>query len=92
MTVDLARLRALARDACPGPWDAEEVPSVDGREAEWSVMAGEIHVARCHDATHTDEGDAARNARFMAAACPEVMLALLDRLERAEAAANSRKA
>lgn len=80
-------LRALAEAAMPGPWTAEkDVKPVDGRidGRIWVNANRGLHgVAMCSDGSWI--GPCEANARYIAAASPEVVRGLLDRAEKAEA-------
>ena len=84
MTDDLTALRALAEKATPGPWIYHETIHADNH-----VTAGGGILTGTHVCGPTYERE---NARFIAAANPAVVLAMLDRLERAEAAIERAKA
>ena len=72
--VDPKQLRALAKAATPGPWEARgHAVGFPGT----GLARGEFHVVAD---TYEDPAD----ARYIAAISPAVALALLDRLERAE--------
>jgi hypothetical protein len=82
-----AELRALAAKATPGPWTVGPF---------WAIDTG-IYVAGdyCLATTQTDSEEEgvtstaerkSRDAAYIAAASPDTILALLDRVEKAEAA------
>ncbi len=99
--LDIEKLRELAQKATPGPWYANHafavMPHVSkprgafsaiGTKAEPSIfvsthddIAHGLDYRECISVPDT-KGD---NAKFIAAACPDVILELLDRLEAAEA-------
>ncbi len=77
---DLAALKRLAMAATSGPWlrdEGNEVSvSTDGDEAYWSwEAAGPAQV-------HGSDRQAIADADFIAAASPEVVLALVAEIER----------
>lgn len=74
MTIDLPALRLLAQAATPGPWRSHAGTS--------TVNNGRACIADCDQ--FMSEVDNNRNANFIAAASPDVLIALLDRLEKAE--------
>lgn len=87
--IDVAKLRSLAEGATPGPWEAVE----DSNEhlagcpptMEWLVSAtdpGEDFYEEIIDWGNRGRGE---DAQYIAAANPATILALLDRLEQAEA-------
>lgn len=90
MTDDLTALRALAEKATPGPWEAFE----DSDEhlagcpptMEWLVTATDPGEEFYEEIINWGNRGRREDAEFIAAANPSVVLALLDRLERAEAA------
>jgi hypothetical protein len=88
LKADTARLRALAEAATPGPWEVPE--SIHGdpyinEVGKGTLIGGNIALANTRD----DYGRS--NAAYIAAANPAVVLALLDRLERAEGRLRSRR-
>lgn len=95
MTDDLTALRELAEEATPGPWEAL------GRSIEqmyWNAEFPENPVScevecssYCYGGTGRGVGRS-EDSQFIAAANPTTILALLDRLERAEAAIERAKA
>ncbi|MGL4506242.1 MAG: ead/Ea22-like family protein [Aeromonas sobria] len=68
-------LRKLADQATAGPWEARGDGRVGGVAAQDKRLNGGYFVAECYGPR------AERNSRFIAAARPEVVLALLDRLD-----------
>lgn len=72
----LGKLRKLAEGATPGPW----TPS-DHNGPQWKISGprGEFHVIAT-----TSQGNDEPNAAFIAAANPQTVLQLLDRVERLE--------
>lgn len=76
MTTDLERLKALAMAATPGPWE---------RKTNFYVCNKESTVVARVIAPLTDQN--AIDCAYIAAANPSVVLALIDRLERAESIA-----
>jgi hypothetical protein len=73
----LADLRRLAISATPGPWDAMEIRASYG-EPRMSFV-------RKDPGNHIAQRVAADDALFIAAASPDVVIALLDELERSQA-------
>lgn len=84
MSDDLTALRELAEKATPGPWEAESTRfGYDAHETPYvTPKTGMYNVAQFYN-----QGQAADDAAYVAAANPATVLALLDRLERAEAKA-----
>ena len=79
--INLDKLEAKARAATPGPWQALENPEMAIRWVEAMCHAGGS-VCTAHD--NWSLGQNKRNSVFIAAANPETVLALIDRLRRAE--------
>lgn len=84
MTINTARLRALAEAATPGPWEADgnEVSQHWSRPEPWKTVASSevACMSYCYGGSGRgieDEADAA----YIAAADPSTMLALLDEIE-----------
>ena len=79
MTLDLAKIKAAAERATPGPWTAEPMVGrgawISSGENEWTALS----------CGNTDES-ARSNAAFIAAANPAATLALIARVERLEGA------
>lgn len=73
MTIDVKALRALATAATPGPWRTES------GGGGWTNVHAPLGVL-------VSESMQSADALFIAALSPDVVLALLDRLERAERA------
>ena len=72
-------LRQRAEAATPGPWLVErDYPSPDVHDAKGNVIATTMH----SDLSRQEDG---ANAAFIAAANPAAVLALLDRVAKAEA-------
>lgn len=75
MTLDLQAMKAAAREASQRPWHRQQV----GSPGYYRIMVGE------HNALSMS-GDAGRaNSAHIVAAQPAAVLALIERLERAEA-------
>lgn len=88
MTADeLQRLRELASKATPGPWKTDEAPrlagainvDLDGYSRQVAHADGQAAMFDDKRGMETHEVQAA-NARFIAAASPSTVLALLDRI------------
>lgn len=91
MTVDVEDLKRLAEEATSGPWEAADVSG-------WMVLAGPLKENRPGlvrggrgtvvnvDDLDFDEDEQGANARFIAAANPAAVLALLERVRRLEEA------
>lgn len=83
--IDLTALRALAEQATAGRWTAK-VYAIEEAEEEVGYAA----YLRTHehngdyDAEETARDDAEADARYIAAASPDVVLALIERVERSE--------
>ena len=73
---DPAHLRALAEGATPGPWRTEPDP----------ISGASYFIAGADDDAPSMAADHEPTARYIAAISPDVMLALLDRMERVEEA------
>ena len=72
-------LRQRAEAATPGPWLVErDYPSPDVHDAKGNVIATTMH----SDLSRQEDG---ANAAFIAAASPETVKRLLDRVAKAEA-------
>jgi hypothetical protein len=78
-TIDLEQLKQAALAATPGPWEYHEGDGV----------AAVAHAHGWVEAILPDGGQENADAAFCAAANPAIVLALIERLERAEAAAPS---
>ena len=79
MTPDRDKLRALARLGPQGPWRLEWVASYDDEESAWITDGkGGVYL----DVSDLD----ADFARYIAAVSPDVVLALLDEMDRLDAA------
>jgi len=78
-----AELQALAERATPGPWDVDDSgePGADGVMVNCNEPDRECIVADCN----TDSGCEQCNADFIAAASPDIVLALIRRAQEAEA-------
>ena len=82
MTIDTKKLRTLAETATPGPWEwdddcvsevyneNEHAPWLTTKNLETAVIKGTVHIPSKHDAA------------YIAACSPDVVLELLDALER----------
>ena len=76
-TPDVAELRILAENATPGPWDYYRPhPNYRAYEVGQVMPGGYLGEA----VAATEYNDAEKNAAFIAAASPDVVLGLLDRL------------
>ena len=76
-TPDVAELRRLAENATPGPWDSYRPhPSYRAYAVDQVMPAGHLGEA----VATTQDVNAEENAAYIAAASPDVVLALLDRL------------
>ena len=74
-TPDVAELRRLAEAATPGPWSLTDGdPAINGQH--WSIRRRGVPGIRISGFTYGFNGDAA----YIAAASPDVVLGLLDRL------------
>lgn len=80
--IDLDKLEALARAATPGPWST----SIDGPEgAEWDAgMAIAATYGRQKVFARAGGSYPRADQEYIAAASPDVVLALIERLRRAE--------
>lgn len=100
MSIDLAKLKALAEAATPGPWRYRpdkyddwgyvRGPSDDEIDIGWTiavVSAGRhVSVAEKDEHRRTETDPYGDNAQFIAAANPTAVLALIDRVEELERA------
>ena len=76
-TPDVAELRRLAEAATPGPWDFHRPhPAYRAYSIEQVMPEGHLGEA----VAVTEEGAVEGNAAYIAAASPDVVLGLLDRL------------
>ena len=76
-TPDVAELRRLAENATPGPWDSYRPrPSYRAYAVDQVMPAGHLGEA----VATTQDVNAEENAAYIAAASPDVVLGLLDRL------------
>ena len=76
-TPDVAELRRLAEAATPGPWDFHRPhPAYRAYSIEQVMPEGHLGEA----VAVTEEGAVEDNAAYIAAASPDVVLGLLDRL------------
>ena len=76
-TPDVAELRRLAEAATPGPWDFYRPhPAYRAYSIEQVMPEGHLGEA----VAVTEEGAVEDNAAYIAAASPDVVLGLLDRL------------
>lgn len=80
MSVDYTKLRTLAEDATPGPWKADgwQREAYNGNYFVRGDGVTTEQVADCGDGSTRWE----ENASYIAAASPDVVLALLDEIER----------
>lgn len=90
MTIDINELRRLAQEATPGPWLFRTAPTSAGlchivSAADWkgAFIYGDGIRKGVDDALPKAQ-ELAANARLIAAANPEAISELLDRLEAAE--------
>lgn len=75
---DLSRLETLAREATPGEW---ETPA----DKPWRVYSGDVLIAVASGMTHpSDQVYADANAAYIAAANPDAVLALIERVRELE--------
>lgn len=72
------RLKKLAEAATPGPWEHEEKCSLHDAP---TVRANGFYVASC---CTSEDGEGIKDAAFIAAANPEVVLGLIARIEELE--------
>jgi hypothetical protein len=77
---ELARLRELASKATPGPWAAD--PGIVASDYAWSVYA-DRGGGQGPEVCHCGQGE--HDARFIAAASPATVLALLDSIRELQA-------
>lgn len=80
---DLSRLCELAEKATSGPWTSEFGGLYDG---PWVGAIGSTPTSRVFVAETANHPDGLDDAGYIAAVSPDVLLPLLDRLERAETA------
>lgn len=93
MSIDLNELKRIARRATPGPWEWEPPSGEDWPEDDESLVTTWSEDDGCpksvvsgwgYDASGTNAEP--QDRAFIATFNPEAVLALLDRLERAESA------
>lgn len=77
--IDIAVLKAAAKAATPGPWHYQP-PDDDDAHVPWSYVWGPSIRSLGGSSRPQDDADRA----FIAAADPTAVLALIERLERAE--------
>lgn len=77
---DLQKLKAFARAATPGPWEADH-RGVFTSDPTVGILNRVCHVTGTTGYAETEQ----ENAKFIAAANPVVILELIERLEKAEA-------
>jgi hypothetical protein len=77
MTPDLKRLRSLAKAASPGPWHVGHMSETD-----------QFGLADLDDVDHCNIGQInfTKDQAYLCAVSPDVVLALLDRIEKLEIA------
>lgn len=86
---DTARLRELATQATPGPWDVDEgtdtrPPVIVARDIDADDRGRAVHY-KTEIATAGDTADDEANAAYIAAANPTAIISLLDELDAARA-------
>ena len=74
MTIDTTRLRALAEKATPGPWDGEYKYGIMTADRSRNIVSW--------DYAWGDSANECDDKPFIAACSPDVILALLDEVER----------
>lgn len=79
MSIDLTHLRKVVEAATPGPWSGDTA----GHGEPWEVFA---HDGSDYELFVADCGTGMSNAAYIATFDPPTVRALLDRIERAEAA------
>jgi len=90
--INYKRLREVAQAATPGPWI---VPDLEELTQKRAIHRGEViveerspggieHIATAYCGAY--EGHGLRNAAYIASASPDVVLGMLDRIERLEEA------
>lgn len=77
MTIDTTRLRALAEKATPGPWDGEYKYGIMTADRSRNIVSW--------DYAWGDSANECDDKPFIAACSPDVILALLDEVERLRA-------
>jgi hypothetical protein len=80
--IDIDKLEALAKAATPGPWEAVDYGSYDGKDEGWYVDTSADKADIAPDAggiqpNHWDAGRGRRDMQFIAATNPVVILALI---------------
>lgn len=78
MTLPIKELRAKAEAATSGPWTASEAPSNTGHVGVYCATG--FPVASCTVVWNRAKSAELADAAFIAAASPDVVLALLDRI------------
>lgn len=85
----LSHLKALAQAATPGPWVAEGLPYNEVDDP--TIWAGEVYVAQtAYDMqSSTQAHNVGADTAYITAASPDVVLALIARIEELETSALS---
>lgn len=82
MTIDKAKLKALAEAATQGEWSHERFGVIQaGPVIQFANGSGRQQIAMATGADWMVQGEQIANAEFMAAANPSVVLALLSEIE-----------
>lgn len=74
MSLDLEELKRLAQAATPGPWEIKEHLGYDEAYCDWHQVG----------AIDLQGGEASADSQFIRSANPAAVLALIERVERAE--------
>lgn len=91
----LSKLRELAANATPGPWSADPIDYLNAKNLDgvWSAYVSPelhgrgyrgavCHIQSCDHIGGIDRNEARANAGHIAACSPDVILALVDEVER----------
>lgn len=86
MTIDLDELERLAKAATPGPWHAfSQQKPWEIYDCRWAVGSGHMHALAVLDAPQTSAALRVKaDAQHIAAANPETVLALVERVRELE--------
>lgn len=90
LDLDIEELRRVAGEATPGPWNSRHCPykpnTANGVGDEWFIGPDDSPYRSVANVYEDSDFPGAANARYIAAVHPGVLVAILDRLQRAEGA------